>query len=119
MSVQTMRRVFTKLRNGNHNAAKRQKGSGRKMKLSADNEGLVAAAAALNAGTPIPMAVEICNSRNAVELKVCRNTLLSSLKKYTDHDIRTIPRRKTGKKDKESEWAKARLVLSNAAQGAN
>jgi hypothetical protein len=40
------------------------------------------------------------------------NTLKATLKGYTDSDIRAIPRQKTGKKEKESPWAKARLAIA-------
>jgi hypothetical protein len=113
MHKRTIRHVFKSLQNGDaQQATKRKAGSGRKHKLTAENEGLIAAAAALNSGTSPSMALEICNVMNAPEIGVCLNTLKSSLSFYTDSDIRAIPRRKTGKKDKESAWAKARLATA-------
>jgi hypothetical protein len=58
-----MRRVFKSLQDGDVQATEQQAGTGRKQKLTADNEGLIAAAAALNGGTSPRMALEICNRR--------------------------------------------------------
>jgi hypothetical protein len=52
------------------------------------------------------------NLKNTPESSICLNTLKTSLSLYTDSDIRAIPRWKTGKKDKESAWAKARLATA-------
>jgi hypothetical protein len=106
----TMRNVFKSLLGGRL-TTKQKPGAGRKMKLRADNEGLIAAAASLNGGTSPKMALEICNLKNPGN-PICLNTLKATLKGYTDSDIRAIPRRKTGKKDKESPWAKARLAIA-------
>jgi hypothetical protein len=95
----TMRDIFKSLQNGKL-TTKRKAGSGRKMKLAANNEGLIAAAASLNGGTSPKVALEICNLKNPGK-PICLNTLKATLKGYTDSDIRAIPRRKTGKKDKQ------------------
>lgn len=81
--------------------------------LSDDNAGLIAAAITLNSGIPISVATEICNAQNELEgVTVCRNTLMNSLRKYTDVDLVSTLRRKTGSKDEESVWAKARLIFA-------
>jgi len=98
----TVKEVFQRLRDGNANATKQKTGAGRPRKLKSDNEGLIAAAAALNNGTPPSLAVYICNSVNKRtypseyedNLKICRNTLMATLKASTDFQANKIPRRK-------------------------
>ena len=62
------------------------------------------------------MATEICNdinkNRNNDKVTVCRNTLIDTLKAYTDVDICATLRRKTGKKDITSAWAVARKAFA-------
>lgn len=83
------------------------------MKLAPDNKGLIAAAIALNIGVPVSVVVEICNAQNkAEEIKITRNTLMDTLKKYTDVKVLSTLRRNTGSKDAESAWAKARAVFA-------
>lgn len=116
-SVNTVKRVFKEVRDGNlDKALKRKEGSGAKRKLACDNPGLVAAAMALNVGVPPSLATEICNANNVtaglvdakgLPLTVCRNTLMDTLYAYTDVQQCAILRRKTGSKDPNSDWARA------------
>jgi hypothetical protein len=115
-----VKRVFIACRDGKANPEKRKQGSGRKLKLCRDNVGLVAGAAALNGSASPNMATEICNAVNQLkfpnefetEYKICRNTFMSTLAAYTDFDSKAVLRRKTGKKDKDSEWAIARKTIA-------
>ena len=91
----------------------RKAGTGAKRKLERDNPGLTAAALAMNVGVPPTLAVEICNSvnnNNNIDISVCRNTLISTLRAYTDVQSCRIQRRKTGSKNLEGDWAVARLT---------
>jgi len=77
---------------------------------------------ALNFGVPPAMAANLCNQTNRKEFKgteeqfkkemyACKNTIINTIKAYTDVDYRAIPRRKTGSKQKESAWAIARSAF--------
>ena len=98
VSRELIRRVFRKCRDGEENPEKQKKGAGRKHRLDAENEGLIAGAAALNGSALPKMATEICNAVNKAafpekfesDYKVCRNTLMSTLKAHTDFDSVTI-----------------------------
>jgi hypothetical protein len=125
IAIKTAKEVFKRLRDGDLNAQKQRGGAGRPRKLKRDNAGLIAAAAALNNGTPPKLAVDICNTVNEKKypaeyhgknMKISRNTLLATLEAYTDFRQEAIPRRKTGRKDTESDWAKARVVVSEQMQ---
>ena len=96
--------------------------SGRPSKLESDNPGLVAAACALNMGVSPNQAVHVCNSVNKNKFEKNANgreeeapvtiskwTLLRTLRKYTKVFHQRVLRRKTGSRDVESNWAKARL----------
>ena len=96
--------------------------SGRPTKLKSDNPGLVAAACALNMGVSPNQAVHVCNSvnRNKFEknengreeeepVTISKWTLLRTLRKFTKVFHQRVLRRKTGSRDVESNWAKARL----------
>jgi hypothetical protein len=113
VSRRLIQKVFKGCRAGSANPEKRQKGGGRKPKLEKDNAGLIAGVAALNGSASPKMATEICNAVNPPELKVCRNTFMRTIEAYTDCESVAILRRKTGSKDPESDWAKARVVIAN------
>jgi hypothetical protein len=108
VSYRVVRNVFQACRDGKSRPEKQKKGAGRKLKLSRDNRGLIAAAAALNGSASPSMATEICNATNKLDFpddfetqyRVCRNTLISTLKKHTDYDSKAVLRRKTGKRTK-------------------
>jgi hypothetical protein len=103
------------------NPEKQKKGAGRKHRLDADNEGLIAGAAVLNGLASPMLATEICNAVNKAsfavnfesDYKVCRNTFMSTLKAYTDFESIAILRRKTGSKDPTSKWAIARVTIAS------
>jgi hypothetical protein len=107
--------VFKGCRDGSANPEKRQKGGGRKPKLEKDNAGIIAGVAALNGSASPKMATEICNAVNPPELKICRNTFMRTIEayEYTDCESVAILRRKTGSKDPDSDWAKARVVFAS------
>lgn len=96
-------------------ATKRQVGSGRKRKLRPEDIGLSAATFALNSGLSPSMAVYICNETNKRHKgegnyeTITRPTLLATLKEYTDFELRSVIRTKTGRRDSESSWAIARV----------
>jgi hypothetical protein len=121
VSRKLIHRVFRKCRDGVENPEKQKKGAGRKHRLDADNEGLIAGAAALNGSASPKMATEICNAVNKAafpelfetDYKVCRNTFMSMLKAHTDFDSVAILRRKTGSKDPTSKWAIARATIAS------
>jgi hypothetical protein len=120
VTPKVVRRVFADCRGGKKNAEKQKEGAGRKHKLSHNNAGLIAGAAALNGLASPYMATKICNAVNKTNFpdefeahyKICRNTLMSTLQAYTDFESKAILRRKTGKKDKESDWAVARKTIA-------
>jgi hypothetical protein len=60
----TVTNVFKRMRDGDQNAEKQRQGAGQNRKLNKDNPGVIAAAAALNNGTPPKLAVYICNAVN-------------------------------------------------------
>jgi hypothetical protein len=82
--------------------------------------GLVADAAALNGSASPNMATEICNAVNQLKFpndfetkyKICHNTFMLTLAMYTDFESKAVLRWKTGKKDKDSEWAIARKTIA-------
>ena len=88
--------------------------SGRPPKLSPDNPGLMAAAAAINMGVSPQQATELCNAVNDQRMEkpvtICRNTMVRTLKKYTTVLCQSVLHRKTGSRDEESAWAKARVA---------
>jgi hypothetical protein len=108
----SIQRVFKGCRDGSANPEKKQKGGGRKPKLAEDNAGLIAGVAALNGSASPKMATKICNAANPPELRICRNTFMRTIKAYTDCESVAILRRKTGSKDPESDWAKARVIIA-------
>jgi hypothetical protein len=114
----TMQSLFEKCRDRINNPEKVEEGRGIERKLDRKNEGLIAGAAALNNLVSPTMATYICNEVNRKKYpndhdkQVCRNTLLDTLKSYTDNDMSCIQRRKPGSKDKNSKWAIARLVMA-------
>jgi hypothetical protein len=120
-SVNTVKRVFRCIRDRDVDSAlMRKAGSGAKRKLPRDNPGLIVAAIAINIGVPPELATMICNAKNfALDLKddngdpltVCRNTLMDTLREYTDVKQAKIQRRKTGSKDPNSKWAKTRVLF--------
>ena len=112
VSRNSIKKVFKGCRDGRANPEKKQKGGGRKPKLAEDNAGLIAGVAALNGSASPRMATQICNAENPPELRVCRNTFMNTIKIYTDHEEVAILRRKTGSKDPESDWAKARVTIA-------
>lgn len=120
VTPKVVRRVFADCRGGKKNAEKQKEGAGRKHKLSHNNAGLIAGAAALNGSASPYMATEICNAVNKTnfpdeyeaQYKICRNTLMSTLQAYTDFETKAILWRKTGKKDNESDWAVARKTIA-------
>jgi hypothetical protein len=113
MNKGSIKKVFQKCRSGDPNPELQAEGAGRHRKLQKDNPGLIAAALALNIGAPPKLATQICNDINkASGIKVCRNTLIDTLKYFTNVDISATARRKTGSKDKASCWAIARKVFS-------
>ena len=119
MNKQTIREVFRKCRDGVKEPEKQKEGAGRPRKLPSDNPGLVAAAIALNSGQSPNMATELCNRENeSMGVRVCRNTLMATLEAATDVQCVATLRAKTGKKDTNSPWAKARLAFSQATSAA-
>jgi hypothetical protein len=116
LSRKVIKRVFIMCRDGVANPEKQKVGAGRKAKLGHDNVGLIAGAAALNGSASPSMARDICNATNAQdghpELKVSKNTFMQTIKASTDCESVSILRRKTGSKDPESAWAKARMVFA-------
>jgi hypothetical protein len=105
---------------GKKNSEKQKKGAGRKHKLDCDNAGLIAGVAALNGSASPNMATEICNAVNQAnfpneyetDYKICRNTFMSTLEAYTDFESKAVLRWKTGKKDKDSDWAVACKMIA-------
>ena len=95
----TIKDIFKRMRDGDQNAKKQRKGAGCPCKLNKDNAGLIAAAAALNNGTPPKLAVYICNAINEKKhpkeynkLKIChKNTLMVTLESLTDFQENAIP----------------------------
>lgn len=113
-SPRVIRRVFEGARRGDLSILKQKPGAGWPHKLSADNKGLLSAAMALNVGVAPSLATEICNSvnekeRGNTELNIHRDTLLNTLRGYTDVKKNSILRHKTGSKDPTGAWAWARL----------
>ena len=74
--------------------------SGRPPKLSPDNPGLIAAAAAINMGVSPQQATELCNAVNDQRMEkpvtICRNTMVRTLKKYTTVLCQSVLHHKTG-----------------------
>jgi hypothetical protein len=97
-------------------SCKRKSGGGRKRILNPDNEGLSAGILALNGGVSPALATEICNQHNKRTLpekdykSVTRNTFLDTIDSCTYVKCQAILRTKTGRRDAESAWAKARVV---------
>lgn len=115
MNTRTVNAVFLRCLSGEERAQERKAGSGRPLKLEKDNPGLVAAAFALNSGQSPTMAAILCNTHNksiGIDITICRNTLLSTIRNYTDIECSATLRRKTGKKDANSDWAVARLAFA-------
>jgi hypothetical protein len=118
VSQNTIRRIFKRCHDGEPSPETVQAGRGRHRKLPRNNPGLIAGVAALNNLVPPVMASFICNAVNEKKFpgdetkQVCRNTLIDTLKSYTDCDISTMLRRKTGSKNPDSDWAEARVVIS-------
>jgi hypothetical protein len=114
MDPRSIKAVFQKCLDGNANPALQAKGSGRPCKLRSDNPGLVAAALALNIGASPVMATAICNAVNDHEgyASICRNTLIRTLKEYTNVDVSATGRMKTGSHDEKGDWAIARKVFA-------
>lgn len=87
--------------------------SGRPHKMTADNPGLVAAAAALNMGVSPKQATYLCNVTNKrkmdVPIAICWNTLMATLRRLTKVQMCRVLYQKTRSKDSESAWAIARL----------
>lgn len=87
---------------------------GRPGKIQRNNPGLVAAAAALNLGVSPQQATIVCNAINERRMDkavtICKNTLLATLNRHTKVMCNSVLRRKTGNRDVESKWAKARLA---------
>lgn len=107
----TMRRVWKEARDGNTECALRNEGGGHPRKLEPNNEGLSAAALALNTGVSPALASQTCNTVNAphgVDAAIARKTSIDALEACTDIQMCEIQRRKTGSKDKNSGWAKTR-----------
>jgi hypothetical protein len=93
----TIKEIFKKCRSGERNPEKQKKGAGRVVKLKPDNKGLAAAATAINLGASRTVATEICNTENAeLGISVSRNTLMATIKKYTDVDSSAVDRCNTG-----------------------
>lgn len=114
MDPRSVKAVFQKCLDGDANPTLQAKGAGRPRKLKLDNPGLVAAALALNIGANPVMATAICNAVNGREgyEPICRNTLISTLKEYTNVDISATGRNKTGSHDEKGAWAIARKVFA-------
>ena len=86
--------------------------SGRPRKLPPNNPGLAAAGMALNSNLSVSIATEICNKTNekaGIE-PVSSDTVIRNLREYTVVLKERVLRRKTGKKDVDSDWAKARVA---------
>jgi len=83
-----------------------------KRKLPPDNPGLVAAAVAINNGISQRLAVDYCNQTNKrlnVECpEIGRTQLMETIRAYTDVTEDSLLQRKTGSRDENSPWAKAR-----------
>jgi hypothetical protein len=98
----------------------KRKGADHKHRLARNNEGLIAGAPALNGLVSPKMATDICNTVNKkafpeefeAKYKISRNTLMSTLKFYTDFETVSILRCKTGSKDPASKWPIARVVVT-------
>lgn len=116
--AESIRQIFKDIQRG-VDPVPQKPGAGRPTKLGADNPGLVAAANAMNCGTPRSLALLICNETNQrlfpddQNLQISLNTLISTIEKYTDCHMSKIGRRKTGKKDETSAWAIARVVFAS------
>jgi hypothetical protein len=120
MRRETIIEIFNKCQSGVPHPEQQTQGCGRPVKLERDNKGLIAAAVAINIGVPPAQATEICNMHNAMEspsITVCRNTLMSTIQRYTDVDMSAVERRKTGSKDPTGAWAVARAVMSTQMAG--
>ena len=114
----TIRNVFENARTGKF-VQGNKKGAGPPRKLAKDNVGLLTAAMAINVGVPVTLAASICNATNkraGMDTTICRQTLIDTLKTYTDVQLCAIQHRKTGSKDAESAWAKARVLFCSQMQ---
>ena len=123
----TIRRVWKEAAAGNISCVTHKKGAGRPKKLDKSNEGLKAAAFALNTGVPPTLATTICNEVNERALRqqgvtdedellassVCRNTLMRTIKSFTDVCLTAVLRRKTGSKDPNGAWAQGRFQFAS------
>jgi hypothetical protein len=121
MNTTVVHRMLRRAQNDADAIIKRKPGSGRASKLTQENEGLTAAALALNCGTTPRLAADICNAVNKKKMgdefidgvhTISRNTLIRTLRKYTDVYSHAILRRKTGSRNPGSDWAVARKVCS-------
>jgi len=115
----TIKSIFVKLASDRVTVseATKRKGSGRKRKLTPDNPGLRAAAVALNSGVSQSMATEICNQQNKRlrpndYVPVSRPTMMGACRAFADVKVQAVLRRKSGSRDKNSPWAKARVASS-------
>jgi hypothetical protein len=86
MDARTIRQIFKNCQAGN-TSAKQKSGAGRKRILQPENEGLAAAAVALNNGISPALATDICNQHNERTQgedyePVCRNTLMGAIDEY-------------------------------------
>jgi hypothetical protein len=126
MNKQTIRKIINRIPTEGPNVIQRMEGSGAKKKLGNNNPGLQAAMLALNAGTSPRMAAEICNSVNRKRMgdafiegthTVTRNTLLRTLRAYTDVKVQAILHHKTGSRKADSKWAQARRKFSEQRIG--
>lgn len=112
LNQRTTRSVLNRCHQHHANPAKQKPGAGRPKKLEKNNKGLLAAIVALNGGVPPNIATEICNAENAgTGVIVSRNTLMATIRDYTDVEQVACLRRKTGSKNAEGDWATARLAF--------
>ena len=117
MNSESVKCVWRRCRDGKEEPHKQEDGAGRSRKLPKDNKGLVAGAIALNNGASPNLATLICNEANKDSgVTICRNTFVDTLSAYTDVEVAATQRRKTGKKDKSSPWAKARFAITEQMQ---
>ena len=93
----------------------RQGGTGPKRKLGNKNPGLAAASLALNANVGRVLATEVCNSVNKRILgdtapTISHQTLINTLKEYTEVQKAAVLRRRSGSRNSMSNWAVARVA---------
>jgi hypothetical protein len=106
LNYSSIKQVFTSCCSGHKHPKKQMPGAGRKHKLSRDNPGLIAGAAALNGSQLLNMVTMICNAVTErkypddfdTNYRICQKTFMATLKAHTDFECHAVLHQKTGKK---------------------